>query len=145
MSRAQIPQYPESTELRLDLRETMHPLLQKLPDGISEFSFANLYLFRKNHNYRVARLKDNTLAILGKDADNSFFMLPFSLPSSEILQTLFADFSFMKCVSEEQSKVLVQQDITVTEDRDNFDYLYLRQDLAELSGRKFHKKRRWLV
>jgi hypothetical protein len=27
------------------------------------------------------------------------------------------------------------------EDRDNFDYVYYRKDLAELSGRKYHKKR----
>ena len=29
----------------------------------------------------------------------------------------------------------------VREDRDNFDYLYQRKDLAELTGRKFSKKR----
>ena len=29
----------------------------------------------------------------------------------------------------------------VQEDRDNFDYLYYRKDLAELSGREYHKKR----
>jgi hypothetical protein len=34
-----------------------------------------------------------------------------------------------------------QWGIEFAEDRDNFDYLFFRQDLAELSGKKFHKKR----
>ncbi len=141
MKRAEIPQYPESATLSLDQRQALHPLLQQLPDGISEFTFANLYLFRKNHNYRISKIDNDTLVIQGKDGENSFFMLPFALPSPEALQTLFADLVSMKCVSEERAKILSQQDYTVTEDRDNFDYLYLRQDLSELAGRKFHKKR----
>ena len=33
---------------------------------------------------------------------------------------------------------------SVWEDRDNFDYLYLRSDLVNLTGRKFHKKKNLL-
>ena len=36
---------------------------------------------------------------------------------------------------------LEQKGIEVSEDRDNFDYLYLRGDLAELTGKKYHKKK----
>ncbi|MCL2879502.1 MAG: phosphatidylglycerol lysyltransferase domain-containing protein, partial [Treponema sp.] len=36
---------------------------------------------------------------------------------------------------------LEEQGISFTEDRDNDDYLYLRSDLAGLSGKKFHKKK----
>ncbi len=141
MKSVEIPKYPKTIALSLDHRVALHPLLQKLPDGISEFTFANLYLFRKTHNYRISTIENNTPIIIGKDGESSFFMLPVTMPSPATLQTLFADFDSMKCVSEEQAKVLSQQQYSVTEDRDNFDYLYLRQDLSELSGRKFHKKR----
>ena len=47
----------------------------------------------------------------------------------------------MKCVSEQQRIALHSLGYRTIEDRDNFDYLYLRRDLAELSGRKYHKKR----
>ncbi len=136
-----IPHYPQSVDITLDLRPSLHPLLQKLADGISEFTFANLYLFRKNHNYRLARIEGDLLVIIGKDGQKSFFMLPFGLPSGQILASLFADFSFMKCVSGVQGGVLTALGYEVREDRDNFDYLYLRKDLADLAGRKFHKKR----
>ena len=136
-----IPSYPQSTEFSLALRPRLHPLFQQLPDGISEFTFANLYLFRKAHHYRLATLPDGNMVIIGRDRDQPFFMLPFGLPAAAILQMLFADLRGMKCVSASQAERLRELGYTTREDRDNADYLYRRQDLAELSGRKFSQKR----
>lgn len=136
-----IPEYPESTELSLVLRPVLHPLFQQLPDGISEFTFANLYLFRESHQYRLTRLADGLIVLTGRDANIPFFMSPFGLPSPAILQELFAKFGSMKCVSGSQAPVLASLGYAVLEDRGNFDYLYQRQDLATLTGRKFSKKR----
>ena len=33
------------------------------------------------------------------------------------------------------------KELKIEEDRDNFDYVYLRKDLAELKGKDFHKKK----
>ena len=136
-----IPRYPDSCPLTLALRPELHDSLRVLPDGVSEFTFANLYLFRERHNYRLSLLSHGLHVILGNDDDEPFFMLPFGLPKAEALARLFADHQRMKCVTEGQTALLVQAGYTVVEDRDNFDYLYLRDDLAELPGRKFHKKR----
>jgi len=136
-----IPEYPESTELSLVLRPVLHPLFQQLPDGISEFTFANLYLFRESHQYRLTRLAEGLIVLTGRDANIPFFMSPFGLPSPAILQELFAKFGSMKCVSGSQAPVLASLGYAVLEDRGNFDYLYQRQDLATLTGRKFSKKR----
>jgi hypothetical protein len=136
-----IPEYPHYTEFSLALRPLLHPLFQQLPDGISEFTFANLYLFREAHRYRLARLADNNIVITGRDKDRPFFMLPFGLPGEDILKGLFADLTEMKCVSASQGQELQARGYMLREDRDNFDYLYRRQDLAELSGRKFSQKR----
>lgn len=136
-----IPSYPETAPPDLAMRPILHPLFQQLGEGISEFSFANLYLFRKTHNYTLARLDDGMILITGSDDGNPFFMLPFGLPAREILEPLFATFDQMKCVSASQADLLARLGYDVWEDRDNFDYLYTRHDLAELAGRKFHKKR----
>lgn len=136
-----IPEYPESTELSLVLRPVLHPLFQQLPDGISEFTFANLYLFRESHQYRLTRLAEGLIVLTGRDANIPFFMSPLGLPSPAILQELFAKFGSMKCVSGSQAPVLASLGYAVLEDRGNFDYLYQRQDLATLTGRKFSKKR----
>ena len=136
-----IERYPASSELTLHMRPALHRLFQQLPDGISEFTFANLYLFRAAHNYRIAQLDDNLLVITGRDADAPFFMLPLGLPDRHTLDGLFAEFSTLKCATEAQCRQLSQLGYTVTPDRDNFDYLYSRTDLATLPGRKFHKKK----
>ncbi|MDO5674675.1 MAG: DUF2156 domain-containing protein [bacterium] len=133
--------YPDSTPVILELRPLLHPLFQQVQSGISEHTFANIYLFRNTHNYRLTRLADATIAILGRNQEQSFFMLPFGLPETVLLEQLFHDQSMMKCVSASQKTILEEQGYSVREDRDNFDYLYLRHDLAELAGRQFHKKR----
>jgi uncharacterized protein len=136
-----IADYPEFSPLTLTQRPILHPLFQQLAEGISEFSFANLYLFRETHNYQVSRLFDDIFVFAGHDTGNPFFMLPFGLVEQELLLELFHNFKTMKCVSEQHAVLLQQKGFTVREDRINFDYVYTRKDLAQLYGRKFHKKR----
>lgn len=136
-----LPHYPRTTELALPLRHTLHPLFQQLPEGISEFTFANLYLFRTTHKYKTSRLDNGLIIFLGADRGRPFFMSPFGLPEEKMLQELFTTHQSMKCVAESQVGELEARGYRLEEDRDNFDYLYRRQDLAKLTGRKFSRKR----
>ena len=136
-----IPDYPDAVDLSIDLRETLHPMFRKLSEGISEFTFANIYLFRREHTYRLSRIEKECLVILGNDKGVPFFICPFGLPSQKALNTLFAAHGTLKCATRTQAEVLGKRGFTITEDRDNFDYLYSRESLAGLSGRKYHKKR----
>lgn len=138
---ARISVYPSSDEIIIGHRPLLHPLFKGRQQGISEFTFANIWLFRKTHRYRVSRLKDSAVFIIGSDADVRFFMLPFGAPKEENLPKLFADFAYMKCAGEADATRMTALGYTVTEDSNNFDYLYLRKELAELSGRRFHKKK----
>lgn len=136
-----LPIYPQSVELTLAHRPLLHPLFGELRAGISEFTFANIYLFRKAHNYRLSMLENGTLVILGQDKAHSFFMLPFGLPPLHLVAQLLAEQGMMKCATKDQAETLAAAGFRVLADRDNFDYLYRRQDLALLSGRYYHKKR----
>ncbi len=136
-----IPDFPNLTGLDLIQRQTLHPLFAQLPDGISEFTFANLFLFRRTHNYRISRLGDGLIIILGEDEGKTFFMSPFGLPGRETLLELFEKYDSLKCVPESLVGKLQGMGLLVEEDRNNYDYLYRREDLAELTGRKFSGKR----
>jgi len=135
-----IADYPESSELSLEQRGVLHSGFQELAEGISELTFAGLYLFREVHGYRVSRLGEGRYVVSGQDRE-PFFMAPFGWGDAGVLAELFERHGVMKCVSPAQAEELARLGYRVWEDRDNFDYLYRREDLATLSGRKLHKKK----
>lgn len=137
-----IPRYPESRPIALADKQLLDALFALLQPRISEFTFANLYLFRKAHAYRLSMVND-ALVILGQGYDGVLYFLP-PLNGSvhdalnrllEAGMTLYgADESFV-------SAYLQRDNVEIVEDRDSFDYLCLRQDLAELPGNRYHKKK----
>jgi len=139
-----IPSYPEFAPLSLEMAREISPHLVQLPDGVSEFSFAGLYLFRYRYDYRVS-ICDNVLVVSGALDGKRFFITPCCTTTIETVRCLFEDHDEWKLISpaflEKNSKVISGMGLTVDEDRDNFDYLYLRTDLATLSGKKYHKKK----
>jgi hypothetical protein len=140
-----IPVYPDFAPVSLEMRNDLYPSLNMITDGISEFTFSNLYLFRRTYGYRVSRFPGRTFVIEGEKQGKSFFYVPCALPEKEALDELMNSHDYLKNLSESQAAAhrvqLEQAGYSVVEDRDNFDYLYLRTDLAELSGKTYHKKR----
>jgi hypothetical protein len=136
-----IGSYPNLTELDLADRPLLEPLFRELRDGLSELSFAGIYCFRESHAYRMGLMEDGTHVLSGADKGAPFFICPFALPRADLLAELFRRFASMKLVTETQAETLRQTGYAVTEDRDNFDYLYRREDLAALRGRALQRKR----
>ena len=140
-----VPVYPEFAPVSLEMRAALYPALNLIADGISEFTFSNLFLFRRTYGYRVSRVPGKTFVIEGSKAGKSFFYAPCALPERQVLDELMAGHDYLKNLSESQADAhrvaLEQWGYSVLEDRDNFDYVYRRTDLAELSGRTYHKKR----
>jgi hypothetical protein len=139
-----IPCYPDFAPLALEMRDELQLRLAGLPDGVSEFTFAGLFLFRERYGYRVS-LAGNALIFSGQLKDKNFFLTPCALPDQDVLTRLFQTHQYWKCIPDSiiqpNREKIEAWGVEINEDRDNFDYLYLKTDLAELSGKKFHKKR----
>lgn len=144
----EIPQYPDFRPIDFSMKSDLHPRLSMSEDGVSEFTFAGLYLFRNTYGYRMSRCHGECehLIISGKRGGEPFFMTPCGLPEDDdILLELFSTHAYLKGLSEpkaDEDRIRMEKlGLVVEEDRDNFDYLYLKKDLADLPGKKFHKKR----
>jgi hypothetical protein len=133
--------YPDMTALEPADRDVLDPLFHTLREGVSELSFAGIYCFRESHGYRIARLADGTITLAGADKGRKFFICPFGLPRPDLLEQLFQRFDEMKLVTERQAEALRSAGVVISEDRDNFDYLYPREALATLAGRSLQRKR----
>jgi hypothetical protein len=92
----------------------------------------------------ISQLNDELLIMTGRNNEEPFFILPFELPDENLMKELFNRHGIMKCVSQSQAELLSKLDYFVYEDRDNFDYIYSREEMVNLTGRKFHKKKNLL-
>lgn len=142
-----IPEYPEFAPISPDMQSEMEFYLKRLPDGISELTFLNLYLFRHNYKYQVTKT-EKLLIIIGEYNGESFFITPCCTVNVEITKELLAKYKkwmiLSKSFLDNNTNVFnlpFLKELKIEEDRDNFDYVYLRKDLAELKGKDFHKKK----
>ncbi len=139
----EIPRYPDSRPVFLEDRQLLHSVFGRMQPSISEFTFANIFLFRHAHEYRISVLGES-LVILGRGYDGTEYFLPpleGNVSSAadrllcEGLMLYGADRAFLELGLSDQ------EHLEVVEDRDSHDYLYLRSDLAELPGNRYHKKK----
>jgi hypothetical protein len=119
----------------------------------SEYSFTNLFIWRKGCEIEYTTLK-GALIIKKKNFEGqSYFMQPvgykrenlkeiveiLSMWKKELnLDYLFGDAEadFIKDIND-----ILANSLTMDEDRDNFDYIYESVKLGSLSGKKLHRKK----
>lgn len=138
----EIPLYPQSRPLIFADKERFDRLFGQLQPRISELTFAGLYLFRHAHTYRLTMV-NNALVILGRSYDGTpFFFPPLGGDIAAALDRLFADQLPLYGADELfVSSYLTGRLCEIVAERDNADYLYRREDLAELRGQRYHKKK----
>ncbi|WP_422481038.1 DUF2156 domain-containing protein [Pleomorphochaeta sp. DL1XJH-081] len=149
-----IPTYPAETPLELGHLDIVQPFLLDNRHGVSEFSMASLYPFTKKRHYTISTYtqRDGKPGYLFRglqqygEKEEIFAMLPAGFPDKDLLADLFTCVSEINAISEdlklnwEQGLSESNLDLSMEEDRDNADYIYLRKNLIELNGKDLHKK-----
>ena len=136
-----------SAALSLDQQARIEPVLAKLSSGQGEHApsdpvFANLYLFRHVHDYRL--LPGPLACISGRTYDGASHLLPlFELQSAPIdtLRELLDGHDFFYPLAQAQVDALDPRSFAFTALRDDADYLYPAAHFRHYRGTALNKKR----
>jgi len=128
-------------------------ILENIPETssqICDFSFGNIFCWGVAENTRIAQ-KDGFVLLRSRFNGVKSYAFPWGKGDVKTALRILeedakernADFSFY-CLSEEQAEALKKiygERLVLEEQRDFFDYVYLRENLATLKGRKYHSKK----
>jgi len=137
-----VPSYPAARPLEIRDRKLLHEHFLRLQPIVSELSFANLYLFREVHRYTITSVNDS-MVVSGCGYDGLPYVLPPLSGDRGETARMLVDKGHTLYGADEQfvAERFAGGGYEISSDRDNDDYLYLRSDLAELPGNRFHKKK----
>jgi hypothetical protein len=124
----------------------LKPKLHEAHSIISEYSFANLYLFRNAHEYEVFQ-HDEDFFIYGKSYDGSHYIMPTvpvdTLELDQLRQLMqMADYVFP--VPEEALSRFQTDEFDIAFNDGDTDYVYTVEKMATFKGRRLSKKRNLL-
>ncbi|MGA1863379.1 phosphatidylglycerol lysyltransferase domain-containing protein [Deferribacter thermophilus] len=132
-------------QLELSHKNILFNKLKSIDTMISEYNFANLYLFRKKHQYEVCSTDFNNeryFFIKGKTYDNKTYIMPiFEIDenTANLFKELQNDVDYLFPIDEKWLKYFKEHNYYYF-DGDS-DYIYTVEKISSYSGRKLHKKR----
>ncbi|MFH0877783.1 MAG: phosphatidylglycerol lysyltransferase domain-containing protein [Candidatus Omnitrophota bacterium] len=145
-----IPLFPGTRPLALKDKPLLDRLFKSCPPVISEFTFTNLFAWRRAYHFSLARLDDAVLVVSEKEDGLQIFD-PLARPDKKAraIEQCFqkagpAARVIFRRVPEATAALVKGRGLRIEEDRDNFDYLYKTKDMMELSGKKFDAKRNFI-
>jgi len=131
--------------LELEHKELLYNRLKTMDTMISEYSFANLYLFRRNHDYRVVD-RDGEIFIKGRSYDGKTYYMPttaFTTISRNVINALLEESDFIFPLEYHWVEGYGEGYI-VTSNLDDADYIYTVEKMTTFKGRNLHGKRNLL-
>jgi hypothetical protein len=146
MNSPHYPTFPSFKDVELVDKEIIGRYLRRYPPLISEYTFSNLFVWRHSHPVQWCVL-DGALCILRKDEELAFYPPVGEGDVAEMAEKLF-EYARSLAVSPRMIKVpktLIDSfgadGFSIQPQREHFDYVYRRTDLADLPGRPFSAKR----
>jgi uncharacterized protein len=128
--------------LHLSHQELLSPKFKALKLDISEYSFANLYLFRKTHNYEV--LFGDEVFVKGRSYDGKTFLMPTfdirKVPIDHLIQYQ-QGIDFFYPLPEEWIDSLDKTKLSVSYSENDTDYIFSIEKLKTYPGRHLSGRR----
>lgn len=145
------PRFPDTKPLELQDRSVFQQALAAMAPQTSELNFTNLFIWRDYFKTRWGRLDDWLVVVFSGHRKGACALEPIG-PAGRagtlepMLEALASTFKSPAPCLQRVGQGLVQElsqvpGIVAEPQRQHFDYVYRREDLAHLKGKRFHAKR----
>lgn len=131
--------------LGIDHMDLLTPRLRQANAGLSEYTFANLYLFRASHDYHVIR--DREIFIRGISCDGRTYLMPTTdarMLEPQYLREMMQGVDFLFPIPEAWLSPFHEDEYEITYREGERDYVYTVEKMTTYGGRRLHKKRNLL-
>lgn len=120
--------------------------LRAFPPSISEHTFTNLFAWRNAHPVLFCEMRGSILLLARYKDGYTIYGPPIgAIGCAEAIDAIAPKLDMPLLAVERVPPDRAGGLAGAEEDRDSFDYVYLREDLAELAGRRYHGKRNLIV
>lgn len=137
----------EREKLNLAHQSLIKSHLRKFSFNFSEYSFANLYLFREVHQYEVVTTSQHHLFVKGMTRDNHYFFMPLTplenIPSEEFNE-LASKVDFFFPIPAEKLSYFDPLIYEYDYNRNDSDYIYSSKKISLYLGRHYDGKRNFV-
>lgn len=132
-------------KITLEHKKLLDERLRAVDTALSEYSFANIYLFRQAHDYEL--IIGDDLFIKGITYDGKTYIMPTRDMKSvdiKLLKQLLQDVDFAFPIPEEWLKFFDPQEFAFDYTEGDMDYIYTVEKMSTYKGRHLHSKRNLL-
>jgi hypothetical protein len=153
-----------ANKISLKDKQLFDRFFQKYPPQNSEFTFTNLFMWRNYYNFLFFEYKDHLLLfsydylkkrrepIHSDSRDYIYFFPPIGPHPDQIILEIFEQVDgaeihrvpYKICENLKTTKKFTKLKLAYTDDRNNWDYVYDRDEILNLAGNKYRQNRRWL-
>jgi hypothetical protein len=136
-----LPSFPEFKLLGLEDQEYIKKLIEKYPSEGCEINFVNTFIWRNFDHPKATTINDNLCILLEPPVEPAYFIQPIG--ENKIIETIKTCFSAAPRLSRIPESFAQKYccEFRCEPDRNNFDYVYLAEDLIQLKGKKYDGKR----
>jgi hypothetical protein len=136
-----LPQFPEFKLIELEDRGLLAAAIARHPTEVCELHFVNIFPWRHFEHSKLTGINGNLCILCEPPMEPAYFLQPIG--ENDMEGTIRTCLSFAPRLSrvEETFAARYGRPYRCELDRDNFDYVYLGEDLISLKGKKYDGKR----
>jgi hypothetical protein len=155
--------FDDAKPIELTDKELFDGYFEKYPPMISEFTFTNLFIWRNYYNLKFFEEEGHLILFsedflkkweepMNNNKEPLFLLPPIGDSPEKIILSIYEKGENVEFRRVPENIIEILKDdqkaktlnLAFQEDRDNWDYVYNKNELKELSGNKYRSKRRLL-